>query len=81
MKNNLFAIQLHEIYPIKTSLTLLITADWVILATGVRPRKAIVESYYAAFENINVLDDALKCGGVLDATQEAHTAASAFQPK
>ena len=55
-----------------------ISADWVVLAMGVRPRKDIAETFRAAFDNVIVIGDANRCGCILDATQDAHGKAVVF---
>jgi len=78
--------RLEQISPNKIILTKLqdsekveITADWVVLAMGVRPHKAIIEEFCTAFNHVQVIGDAQKCGCILDATQDAHARAFVFK--
>jgi 2,4-dienoyl-CoA reductase-like NADH-dependent reductase (Old Yellow Enzyme family)/NADPH-dependent 2,4-dienoyl-CoA reductase/sulfur reductase-like enzyme len=56
-----------------------VKADAVVLAIGVRPRKAIVDEFKAAFPNVRVVGDAAKGGRILEATQDAHGKAFVFE--
>lgn len=57
----------------------LVQADAVVLAMGVRPRKALVEAFRAVFPNLRVVGDAAHCGRILEATQDAHAQAFVFE--
>ncbi len=56
-----------------------VEADAVVLAMGVRPRKAVVDEFKAAFPNVRVVGDAAKGGRILEATQDAHGKAFVFE--
>ena len=56
-----------------------VEADAVVLAMGVRPRKAVVDEFKAAFANVRVVGDAAKGGRILEATQDAHGKAFVFE--
>jgi 2,4-dienoyl-CoA reductase-like NADH-dependent reductase (Old Yellow Enzyme family)/thioredoxin reductase len=56
-----------------------VEADSVVLAMGVRPRKAVVDEFRAAFPNVRVVGDASKGGRILEATQDAHGKAFVFE--
>ena len=55
-------------------------ADRVVLAMGVRPRRAVADRFRAAFPNVYVIGDAQKGGRILEATQDAHGKAFTFEP-
>lgn len=55
-------------------------ADWVVLSLGVRPRKAVVDAFKAAFPDVQVIGDAQRGGRVLEAAQDAHGRAFVFEP-
>lgn len=57
-----------------------IQADCVVLAMGVRPRRAVADRFRAAFSNVHVIGDARRGGRILEATQDAHGKAFAFEP-
>ena len=78
--------RLEQIAPPEVALTRLadnekvvIHADWVVLAMGVRPRRDIVEEFRANFDNVQVIGDAARCGRILEATQDAHARAFVFR--
>ncbi len=56
-----------------------VPADWVVLAMGIRPRSDTVEEFRAAFDNVQVIGDAVKGGRILEATQDAHAKAFVFK--
>jgi len=56
-----------------------VEADAVVLAMGVRPRKAVVDEFKAAFPNARIVGDAAKGGRILEATQDAHGKAFVFE--
>lgn len=56
-----------------------VEADFVVLAMGVRPRKALADEFKAAFPNVRVVGDASKGGRILEATQDAHGKAFVFE--
>ena len=58
----------------------LIEAEHVVLALGVRPRRAVADRFRAVFKNVYVVGDAQKGGRILEATQDAHGKASSFDP-
>ena len=47
-----------------------VEADAVVLAMGVRPRKAVVDEFKAAFPNVRIVGDAARGGRILEATKE-----------
>lgn len=53
-----------------------VAADWIVLALGVRPRQAVVDSFKDSFEHVSIIGDARCCGRILEATQDAHGKAS-----
>ena len=55
-----------------------VDADWVVLAMGVRPRRALAEEFKKAFPVVSVVGDANKGGRILEATQDAHGKAFVF---
>ncbi len=55
-----------------------VEVDAIVLAMGVRPRKALVDEFKAAFSNVRVVGDAAKGGRILEATQDAHGKAFVF---
>ena len=55
-------------------------ADYIVLAMGVRPRKAVVDMFSEAFDNVYVVGDATKGARILEATQDAHGKAFVFEP-
>ena len=57
-----------------------VAVDTVVLALGVRPRKALADEFLSAFDNVRVIGDARKGGRVLEATQDAHAKAFEFEP-
>lgn len=57
-----------------------VDADWLVLALGVRPRQAVVDSFKDSFEHVCIIGDARTCGRILEATQDAHGKASVAQP-
>lgn len=63
-----------------TANTTLLPADWVVLAAGVRPRRAVVEEFLKVWPDAPVVGDAAKGGRILDATRDAHGAAFVFDP-
>ena len=56
-----------------------VEADAVVLAMGVRPRKAVVDEFKAAFPNVRIVGDAARGGRILEATQDAHGKAFVFE--
>ena len=60
--------------------TVFVEADAVILAMGVRPRKALADAFKAAFPGAVVIGDARKGGRILEATQDAQGKAFTFEP-
>ncbi len=55
-----------------------IEADTVVLALGVTPRRAMVNEFIDAFENIRVIGDAEKAGRIQEAIKEGYSQAFAF---
>jgi len=55
-------------------------ADYIVLAMGVRPRRAVVDMFSEAFDNVYVVGDATKGARILEATQDAHGKAFVFEP-
>jgi len=55
-------------------------ADYIVLAMGVRPRRAVADVFSEAFDNVHVVGDAAKGGRILEATQDARGKAFAFEP-
>lgn len=60
--------------------TVFVKADHVVLAIGVRPRRQVADAFRAAFPNAQVVGDGRKGGRILEATQDAHGRAFAFEP-
>ncbi|NLB21017.1 MAG: FAD-dependent oxidoreductase [Clostridium sp.] len=58
--------------------TMQIEADTVVLALGVTPRRAMVNEFLDAFENIRVIGDADKAGRIQEAIKEGYSQAFAF---
>jgi len=57
-----------------------VNADRVVLAMGVVPRKAVADSFKAAFPNVRVIGDAYRGARILEATRDAHGKAFTFEP-
>lgn len=57
-----------------------VQADWIVLAMGVRPRKAVADNFRKAFPSARIIGDATKGGRILEATQDAHGKAFVFSP-
>lgn len=60
--------------------TVSVRADCVVLAVGVRARRAVADAFRAAFSNVHVVGDAQRGGRILEATQDAHGRAFVFEP-
>lgn len=58
-----------------------VPAATVILALGVRPDRAVVDRFRAAFPEVRVIGDAAHCGRILEATQDAYGQAFVFDPQ
>jgi 2,4-dienoyl-CoA reductase-like NADH-dependent reductase (Old Yellow Enzyme family)/thioredoxin reductase len=56
-----------------------VDADTIILALGVRPRQDIVNAFKAAFPEAHILGDANRGGRILEATQDAYGKAFVFE--
>ncbi|HZE17538.1 MAG TPA: FAD-dependent oxidoreductase, partial [Mycobacterium sp.] len=61
-----------ELECMESGQTVLVTADTVIMALGVRPRREVVDRFKAAFPEARVLGDAVRGGRIVDATQDAY---------
>jgi 2,4-dienoyl-CoA reductase-like NADH-dependent reductase (Old Yellow Enzyme family)/thioredoxin reductase len=69
-----------ELECIETGLPVVVPADTVILALGVRPQTEIVNRFKSAFPDAHVLGDAAHGGRIVDATQDAYGQAFVFAP-
>lgn len=69
-----------ELMRLKDRQTVFVEADAVILAMGVRPRKALTDAFKAAFPKAIIIGDARKGGRILEATQDAQGKAFTFEP-
>lgn len=58
-----------------------VRADTVVLALGVRPDPTVAEQFQAAFPDVRVIGDAVRCGRILEATQDAYGQAFVFEPQ
>jgi len=56
-----------------------LTADWVVLAVGVRPRRALAEACGKRFKNLYVIGDASRPGRIMEAMQDAQAKAFVFE--
>lgn len=59
---------------------LFLPVDWVVLAVGGQPRAEVVDNIRSSFSNVRIIGDAVKCGRILEATQDAHAKAFVFEP-
>jgi NADPH-dependent 2,4-dienoyl-CoA reductase/sulfur reductase-like enzyme len=66
--------------PAEGGASVLVKADTVILAMGVRPRKDVVDAFKSAFPDARVIGDAALGGRILEATQAAYGQAFVFTP-
>jgi hypothetical protein len=67
--------------PVTGGASVLVPADTVILALGVRPRNAFIDYIEAAFPDAHVIGDAARGGRIVDATQDAYGQAFVFEPR
>jgi 2,4-dienoyl-CoA reductase-like NADH-dependent reductase (Old Yellow Enzyme family) len=70
-----------ELECIKSGQKVSVTAETVILALGVRPRKDVIDAFRNDFPDAVVLGDAVRGGRIIDATQDAYGRAFVFEPQ
>lgn len=69
-----------ELASVENGSPVLVSADTVILALGVRPNEDLVNYFKAAFPDARVIGDAARGGRIVDATQDAYGQAFVFEP-
>ena len=67
--------------PVKGGEIVVVPADTVILAMGVRPRNDVIEYIQHAYPDARVMGDAVRGGRIVDATQDAYGQAFVFEPE
>ena len=67
-----------ELQRLSDKQTVRLEAEWVVLAIGVRQRRAILDEFRAAFDRVLTVGDARVGARILEATQDAHGKAFVF---